>query len=198
MKKFSINLKDPRLRFPILVTLLTAGGIYYWYSQVFNPLLKDQNDLKKQLAAKQDTLRIIQALKPQLAQLREELTAAQHRLDSLKSIFPDQKEIPKLIREITSVASAAGITTTKFTPLPDIEREYYVENRYSLAVEGGYHNLAEFFAFLANFTLIINLSSVNISGVVTESASSPPDIYSERQPTTVKATFEMTTFSSKR
>lgn len=197
MKKISINLKDPRLRIPVLVTLLTAGAVYYWYSQMFTPLLKEQSGLKKQLSAKQDTLRIIQALKPQLAQLREELLAAQRRLDSLKSIFPDQKEIPKLIREITSVARASGITTTKFNPMPDVEREYYIENRYSIEVEGGYHDLAEFFAFLANFTLIVNLSTVNITGALDVTAT-PTDVYNGEQITTVKAMFEMTTFSSKR
>ena len=197
MKKISINLKDPRLRIPVLVTLLTGGTVYYWYSQMFTPLLQDQSNLKKQLIAKQDTLRIIQALKPQLAQLRNELAAAQHHLDSLKSIFPDQKEIPKLIREITSVARASGISTTRFNPMPDVEREYYIENRYSIAVEGGYHDLAEFFAFLANFTLIINLSSVNISG---NSAypTTPTETLGGEQIPTVKALFEMTTFSSKR
>jgi Tfp pilus assembly protein PilO len=197
MKKISINLKDPRLRIPVLVTLLTGGAVYYWYSQMFTPLLQDQSNLKKQLIAKQDTLRIIQALKPQLAQLRNELAAAQHHLDSLKSIFPDQKEIPKLIREITSVARASGISTTRFNPMPDVEREYYIENRYSIAVEGGYHDLAEFFAFLANFTLIINLSSVNISG---NSAypTTPTETLGGEQIPTVKALFEMTTFSSKR
>ena len=81
--------------------------------------------------------------------------------------------------------------------MPDVEREYYIENRYSIAVEGGYHDLAEFFAFLANFTLIINLSSVNISG---NSAypTTPTETLGGEQIPTVKALFEMTTFSSKR
>ena len=197
MKKFSINLKDPRLRVPLLVTLLTAGGVYYWYTQLFTPLLNDRKELKKQLTVKQDTLRTIQALKPQLALLRQELVSAQHRLDSLKSIFPDQKEIPKLIREITSVARASGIMTTKFNPMPDVEREYYIENRYSLSVEGGYHDLAEFFAFLANFTLIINLSTVNISANSGYVATETNDVNGYPMPTVV-AMFEMTTFSSKK
>jgi len=197
MKKVKINLKDPRLRVPLLMALLTGCGVYYWYTQMFTPLQKDRANLKQQLVAKQDSLRVIQALKPQLQLLREELVAAQQRLDSLKSIFPDQKEIPKLIREITSVARASGISTTKFTPLPDVEREYFVENRYSISVEGGYHELADFFAFLANFTLIINLSTMNIGTnplMSTETTNAPGE---DQAPTTL-AMFEMTTFSSKK
>ncbi len=200
MKKISINLKDPRLRVPALMALLIAGSVYYWYTSFFAPLRADQIRLQKQLKAKQDTLRVVQALKPQLTQIRGELAAAQRQLDSLKSIFPDRKEIPKLIREITSVARASGISTTKFNPMPDVEREYYIENKYSISVEGGYHELADFFAFLANFTLIINLSTMQITenpAYSTDADTTAFDGNGETLPT-VSAAFEMTTFSSKK
>jgi len=197
MKKLTINIKDPRLRVPALVLVIVAGGIYYWADTVFKPVKQEQQKLQTQLKAKQDTLRLIQALRPQLDQLRIELAAAQAHLDSLKSIFPDQKEIPKLIREITSVAHASGIRTTRFNPLPDVEREYYVENRYSISVEGGYHDLAEFFAFLANFTLIINLSTVSISTHPEYAKAEEGEMLSVKKPT-IASMFEMTTFSSKK
>ena len=196
MKKPSFNIKDPKFRIPLLIILIIGGGGYWWYDQIFSPLQKEHSELTANLKAGQDTLRVIQALKPQLAQLRNELAASQQNLDSLKSIFPDQKEIPKLIREITSVARASGIATTRFIPQPDVEREYYIENRYSIAVEGRYHDLADFFAFLANFTLIINLSSMHIAAHpdLTAAAGTPGyDLMS-----TVAASFEMTTFSSKK
>jgi type IV pilus assembly protein PilO len=196
MKKFSINLKDPRLRVPLLMLVIVAAGIYFWYDQMYTPLTTENAKLTRQLTAKKDTLRTIQALKPQLAQLRAELGMAQSKLDSLKSIFPDQKEIPKLIREITSVARASGITTTRFNPLPDVEREYYIENRYSIMVEGRYHDLADFYAFLANFTLIINLSSMHIATNPTLAMSGEESGYDHAS--TVVASFEMTTFSSKK
>lgn len=199
MKKFSFNFKDPAFRIPIIIVLLTGGGVYYWYDQFFTPMQEEYTSIQKQVKAKQDTLRVIQALKPQLEQLRRELFTAQHRLDSLKSIFPDQKEIPKLIREITSVARASGITTTKFNPMPDVVREYYVENKYSIAVNGGYHELANFFAFLANFTLIINLSDVHISALQNNrTPAAPEEAEKDAYEPTIMATFNMTTFSSKK
>lgn len=195
MKKFSINLKDPRVRVPAAIILLIGAGVYYWYSEIFTPIQTERMQLKTQLKEKQDTLRVIQALKPQLTLLKKELTLSQHKLDSLKSIFPDQKEIPKLLREITAVARASGISTTKFNPLPDVEKEYYIENRYAITVEGGYHALANFYAFLANFTLIINLSNMNITS---NPALASEDAEPGHNTTTSVAMFEMTTFSSKR
>lgn len=197
MKKISINLRDPRYRIPAVIILLVGAGVYYWFTETFTPIQQERIQLQSQLKQKQDTLRVIQALKPQLNLLKNEVAFSQRKLDSLKSIFPDQKEIPKLIREITAVARASGITTTKFNPLPDVEREYYIENKYAISVEGGYHALADFYAFLANFTLIINLSNMQIS-TLSEDKSKSIESCNGIQPATTVAMFEMTTFSSKR
>lgn len=195
--KLSVNLKNPKVRNPLIVLAITAVIALFWYQYFYAPSMETLVSLQKKEKQKQDTLRTILALKPQLDVLRMELTKSQVKLDSLKSIFPDHKEIPKLLREINAVARASGITTTRFNPLPDVEREYYVENRYNVTIEGGYHELAEFFAFLANFALIINLTSVNIAASQLNSAQAQDELM-ETTGMTVVSSFEMTTFSSKR
>ena len=195
--KLKLDLKNPRFRIPLLLLLITIAGGVLWYQQFYEPSRQIEVDLRNKIKTRQDTLRTIQALKPQRNILQEELILAQNKLDSLKSMFPDQKEIPKLIREITGVARASGITTTKFNPLPDIEREYFIENRYNIAVSGGYHELAQFYAFLANFTLIINLTSMNIAANPEFLTPHQEDSDLGGSPSVV-ASFEMTTFSSKK
>ncbi len=195
--KLSLNLKNPKIRNPLIVLAITAVIALFWHQYFYTPSMDTLISLQKKQKQKQDTLRTILALKPQLDVLRIELTKSQAKLDSLKSIFPDHKEIPKLLREINAVARASGITTTRFNPLPDVEREYYVENRYNVTIEGGYHELAEFFAFLANFALIINLTSVNIAASQLNLSQTQTELM-ETTGITVVSSFEMTTFSSKR
>jgi type IV pilus assembly protein PilO len=200
-KASKFDLKNPKLRVPILAVLLAIGMGGLWYQQFYTSAQQEVNDLERLRTAKQDTLRTVLALKPQLNVVREELRLSQIKLDSLKSIFPDQKEVPKLIRELTGVARASGITTTKFNPLPDVEKEYYVENRYNIAVIGGYHELAEFFAFLANFPLIINYSSMDISAnpeALNLYGGQDSSGLEKPLPPSIVSTFEMTTFSSKK
>jgi type IV pilus assembly protein PilO len=195
---FKLNLKNPKIRNSLIIALVGVGGIASWYNFIYI----DKNDALKKakinLNGKQKELNSILALKPQLNRIEEEITSAQHRLDSLKSIFPDRKEIPKLIREITGVARASGIAATKFTPRPDVQKEYYIENHYDLSIVGGYHDLARFFSFLANMPLIVNLSKVTIrrnprfeeSKIISEDHGSTVS--------TIVASFTMTTFSSKK
>lgn len=196
--KLKIDLKNPKYRNPLIVILITAVIVIAWEQYFYSSAKSTFTELQNKQKQKQDALRTILALKPQLNTLKQEHQKSQIKLDSLKSIFPDSKEVPKLLREINAVARASGITTTRFNPLPDIEKEYYVENRYNITIEGGYHELAEFFAFLANFPLIINLTSVNIVATSMNSVQQKNLESIENSGISVVSSFEMTTFSSKR
>ena len=193
-----IDLKNPRVRNILIIAALGLGGLLLWYQTVYVERQRSVDSLHRELERKQNELNSILALKPQLKKLEKDIALAQVRLDSLKSMFPDQKEIPKLIREITSVARASEIYTTRFNPLPDIQREYYVENRYDMTVAGGYHQLAEFYGFLANLPLIINLSNVSIKANGNLAQSKKEAEEHGGPVSSINASFQMTTFSSKK
>jgi type IV pilus assembly protein PilO len=195
---FKVDLKNPQVR---NVAIISAVGIllgFLWYQFVYTGINEEKSRLESELKKKQNELNNILILKPQLKTLEKDIAAASLRLDSLKSMFPDQKEIPKLIREITGVARASSIYTTGFNPLPDIQREYYVENRYDLSVTGGYHQLAQFFSFLANMPLIINLSNVSIQANPSLDQSKKDAEEHGTPITSIITKFQMTTFSSKK
>ena len=193
-----LNLKNPKLRNPLIIGIVGIAGVLVWHQMMYVEKNETLSKLKSILNGKQKELNSILALKPQLTRIREEIDGAQHRLDSLKSIFPDQKEIPKLIREITGVARASGISATRFSPRPDVEKEYYIENHYDLSIVGGYHDLARFYSFLANMPLIINFSKVVIktNPRIEESKKNAEDHGSAIH--SIVASFTMTTFSSKK
>jgi type IV pilus assembly protein PilO len=193
-----VDFKKPQVRNVLIIFAVGLVLGFLWYQFVYVGINEEKTRLESDLKKKQTELNNILILKPQLKTLEKDITAAGVRLDSLKSMFPDQKEIPKLIREITGVARASNIYTTRFNPQPDVQREYYVENRYDLSVTGGYHQLAQFFSFLANMPLIINLSNVSIHENPSL-AQSKKDAEEHGIPvTSITASFQMTTFSSKR
>lgn len=195
--KFKFDIKDPKVRNPLLVALLAGFLGFLWYDYSFRPLSENIAELNEQKEKKESELRTINALKPQLDKLRAETVLATSKLDSLKNIFPDQKEVPRLIREITAVNRKSDVVTTRFLPLPDVAQEYYVENRYNVTVAGDYHNLGDFFSYLANFQLIINLSGVTVSANPAYTKADPESPVREDAPSIV-ASFELTTFSSRR
>ncbi len=197
MAKAKFDLRNPNVRNPLIIFFIAVIVGYFYFDYMYKPNSEQISRLEKQRSAKDSELRTINALKPQLNRLRIEKAEATAKLDSLRNIFPDQREVPKLIRELTSFMRESDVVTTGFHPIPDVVKEYYVENKYRVAVAGNYHNLGQFFSNLANFQLIINLSSVTITANPNYSADRPENSMEPFVPSII-ATFEMTTFSSRR
>lgn len=193
-----IDIRSPKIQamFGIIIACIAIIGL--WYQYIIEEKRAKREDLKVTYQQKQNELNKINSMRPKLARLRKDNEQLQIQLDSLRSIFPDEKEIPKLIREITKVASKSGIFTNKFNPLPDVVREHYIENNYYLSVIGGYHELAVFFSYLAEFELKINLSNVAIRMNPGVTSSIKEFEIHGGSVKTVVSTFTMTTFSSKK
>ncbi|MDR2693010.1 MAG: type 4a pilus biogenesis protein PilO [Chitinispirillales bacterium] len=196
--KLKLDIKDPNVR----NVLIGVGTIlllsYLWFDSFYSPKMEEINALTERKEKIEAELLKINALKPQLERLRQEAIIMAAKLDSLKNIFPDQKEVPRLIREITAVNRRSGVITTRFTPMPDVEKEYYIENRYNVSMLGDYHNLGALFSYFANFQLIVNLDNVAISANPGYGGGGKgAGLYEEKQPT-VLAVFELTTFSSRK
>jgi len=199
-KKLKLDLKDPKVKSVLIVLAIILLGGYMWFDMVYNPLAEEIAMLEEQKEAAEAELLKINALKPQIQKLRQESAALEATLDSLKNMFPDGKQLPRLIRELTTVNRRSNVATTRFTPKPDVEKEYYIENKYDVAVTGNYHNLGALFSHMANFQLIINLSDVTINAnpQFGNRGSNLGDAVSNERMPSINATFEMTTFSSKR
>lgn len=193
-----INLRDRKVQIGLIILVAGIGGSVYWYNQMYEPQTVELAALRKKVDEKQQKLNTIKAMRPQLERIRAEIVAKRILLDSLKSIFPDQKEVPKLIHEITRLSNASNVLATTFNPMADVKREYYVENRYKLAMWGGYHDFATFLSRLANLRLIINLSEVKLLTHPDLSAAMGEDDAGGVPKNTIQATFTLTTFSSRR
>jgi type IV pilus assembly protein PilO len=198
MKKPLLDMSNPRVRIGLLILLIGLVGGWAYFHYVIGALEDRCEELQATHTRKREELVEITSMKRQLNVLRDEMARYELQLDSLRSKFPDRKEIPKLIREITRVARQARVSPKKFNPLPDNKREFYVENNYAMAVVGGYHELAVFFSHLANLPLIINLSDMKVT--TASGLTRKVRRFEEHGGAlhTVEASFKMTTFSSSR
>jgi len=190
-----INIRDRKVQTIAAIVVLGVLVAVGWYRYMYQPLRKDLVRLEADKKDKDTRLSAILAMKPQLEKIKAEIVAKGILLDSLKSIFPDEKEVPKLIHEITRLAQAANVHAVKFSPMADVKQEYYMENRYQITMWAGYHEFASFLSRLANLRLIINLGDVKLAthpAVSQATESDAPPAY------TVEAMFTLTTFSSRK
>ena len=85
------------------------------------------------------------------------------RLESLKNVLPEQKDVADTLRRLQGLATQSNLTLLRFTPATPRQQPQYAEVPYRLTAVGTYHNLALFFDRVSKFPRIINIGDVSIT-----------------------------------
>ena len=188
----NIDFKDKKNIYVIVVVVLILAAGYYIWDYVWNPYLAEKQRLESELQAAQSELDKINA------QLELMLVQAEKDFEKLKEMFPEEEKVPHRLQDLYSVLRSSGVQIQKFNPEGSSSREHYNENRYSIAVNSGYHMLGYLFAEIANFnypTEISNLKMSRYSGIAAEIQKAETHGWT---PITMSVTFNLTTYTSKK
>ncbi len=81
--------------------------------------------------------------------------------EALKEL-PNDREIPGLLKGISSMGKKVGLEVRKFQPLPENKREYVAEVPVALEVSGSYHEVALFFERLSKMNRIVYVQDLEM------------------------------------
>jgi type IV pilus assembly protein PilO len=161
----AINLSMSKLPWygpAVLFTALGLGAIgafYYLY----------QSPMNAEMAVREETLATLRAniskgmsTATKLPEFRAQVADLEARLDSLKAVLPEQKDVAELLRRIQTLATQSNLTIRGFKPMPTATKELHAEWPIQLQLDGTYHNLGMFFDRISRFSRIINVGDVEI------------------------------------
>ena len=81
----------------------------------------------------------------QLPAFRQQVTELSARLDSLRAVLPEEKDVSDLLRRLQTLATQSNLTIRSFKPAPIVQKETHAEWPIELELDGTYHNLGLFF-----------------------------------------------------
>lgn len=194
----NIDFKDKKNIFAIAIIAVILLVGYYMYDYVWNPFVLEREGLERDLQSAQAELDKINAKKHRVAELELQLVQAEKDFEKLKDMFPEEEKVPLRLQDLYSVLRSSGVQIQKFNPEGRSEREHYIENRYAIAVNSGYHMLGYLFAEIANFnypTAISNLKLNRYSGIAAEIQKAETHGWT---PITMSVSFNLTTYTSKK
>ena len=194
----NFDFKDKKNIYAIVVTVLILALGYYVYDYMWNPYVENRDRLERELASAQAELDKINAKKHRIAELEPQLVQAEKDFEKLKEMFPEEEKVPLRLQDLYAVLRSSGVQIQRFNPEGSSEKEHYIENRYSIAVNSGYHMLGYLFAEIANFnypTAITNLRLNRYSGIAAELQKAETHGWT---PITMSVTFNLTTYTSKK
>ena len=115
------------------------------------------------------------AITSRLPEFEAEVAELEGRLDILRTVLPERRDVANLLRQIQDLAIRSNLTIQGFTPQAVAARELpapHEEWPIRLQFEGTYHNVGLFFDRISKLSRIINVSGVSIR------ALEPPELNS--------------------
>lgn len=109
--------------------------------------------------AKRDEVKRRAANRAESERELEELTEA---LKKALRELPNDREIPELLKRISTAGKKAGLEMRKFQPLPEVAMSYYAEVPVSLEITGSYHEVAVFFDALSKLGRIVSVQDIKL------------------------------------
>ncbi len=148
----------------ILVGILCViAGLYLYlfflpWRDTMNVAKGELGKLTKELNESKAITRDLQKFKQEVERLNEELKRALTQL-------PNEKEIPEILKSISSLGKESNLEFTLFKPKPEVPQQFYAQVPIELTALGNYHNIGTFFDKVSKLPRIINVVDFNMARV---------------------------------
>lgn len=146
-----------------VVPLALIGFLGYYF--LLSSKMAEVQQLREEKAALEAKVLQGRAESRNLAGFEAKAKELEQRLIAAREKLPAEKEIPRLYRQISDLATQQGLAVSLFQPKPPQLQDYYAEVPILLTADAGYHQLGEFFEKLARLPRIVNLSDFKLQGI---------------------------------
>jgi type IV pilus assembly protein PilO len=152
----------PRIKLGIVVGIILLPLIVFYFSYYQQKAKKIQN-LNQQKVSLTQQLQEVKLKASDLAKFEKEMKEAEDLFFETAVLLPKEKEIPKLLKDISALGQTAGLDFLTFKPLADIPKDFYAEIPVTINVRGPYHNMGYFFDQVSKLERIVSVSNVKMS-----------------------------------
>lgn len=150
---------EPNRKLAILVAVPVLV-LFAYYAFLLGPRMTRTDALRDridEMLAERDRKQIETA---QLADREQEVAELDRKLETAITRLPDEKEIPELLSNISSLGRDSGLDILIFRQKPEGYQEFYAEVPVDMQVRGTYHQVASFFDEVAKLDRIVNVSNI--------------------------------------
>jgi Tfp pilus assembly protein PilO len=192
-----MNLRDPKNQLRIFVVVIFLVAIYLWATKIYTPFSQRLEQLQVEHENLGRKLNSVRQKAETLEALQKEYGELQAKYQTVQLLLPEKKEDESFLSQIHAAAQLTNSMVTKITPLGTVPSNFYDTNSYSIEVESSYHGLGRFFAMVANFPFIVNLSDLQLKSSTQTGGNLPNQPPKTEEDRSVEATVKMSTYNVK-
>jgi type IV pilus assembly protein PilO len=156
-----LKLPRPKKVVILAVILCALAALYLWRfflpgQEKLSMVQREASKLENELNNSKAIARDLQKYNEQVAKLNEELKNALTQL-------PNEKEIPEILKTISSLGKESSLEFTLIKPKPEQPQQFFANVPIDLVALGNYHNLGIFFDKVSKLPRIINVVDFNLA-----------------------------------
>ena len=151
-------------KFALLAAIAIVLLVAYWFA-IFSAKHEQLGAVNDQLSQLQVQLAENRTLAADLPRFKEELGKLDAELTEALRQLPNDKELPVLLTDITTLGKNAGLEFKDFIPQQEVKKGFYAEVPINISLRGGFHELASFFDELSRLDRIVNVENFSIDDV---------------------------------
>ena len=159
-----INKLPQNQKIALLASIAILLFVGYWFA-LFNAKREALTAANEQLSELQVQLAENRTLAADLPRFKEELGKLDAELTEALRQLPNNKELPVLLTNITTLGKNANLEFKDFIPQQEVKKGFYAEVPISISLRGGFHDLAKFFDELSRLDRIVNVENFSIDNV---------------------------------
>ena len=183
-----MDLKDPKIQKFLLGGLVVFLALYFWYARIYskNASLIEQKQV--QYENLMSDLKLVEMKAKSFEGLKEEYEKLLTRYHKVERLLPEEKQIPQLLMQMHSAASANQTGIIQIIPQDAVPMSFYNVSSFDIEIFGSYHNLGDFLSRIANFPFLANVSNVTITAQPQEGQTP------EQKENSITASLKLTTY----
>ena len=172
-----IELSKPK-KIGLLITLIVLVLALY-YTFLYAPQAASISDLTEQIT----NLRADQQKKKRIAanqgKLRQERSQLEGQLKEAIAKLPAQKEIPDLLRNISTKARESGLEIILFRPRGENYQDFYAEIPIDIVARGDFHSITAFFDEVGRMDRIVNVTNIELKTTKTKAQRETIEVFTQ-------------------
>ncbi|MFT5701051.1 MAG: type IV pilus assembly protein PilO [Desulforhopalus sp.] len=152
----------PRLKAAIVAVIFLLP-VAIFYLVYYQPKADKITSLNSQTVQLKKQVQEAKAKAANKEQFEKELAEVKIKFEEKAILLPKDKEIPKLLKDISALGRNAGLDFITFKPLADIPKDFYAELPVSINVRGPYHNMGFFLDQVSKLERIVSVTNIKMS-----------------------------------
>jgi len=156
-----LKLPTPKKVLILVVILCAIAGLYLYF--FFTPRQDDLNVAQRELTKLKSELSNIKTIARDLQKFNEQVAKLNEDVKKALTQLPNEKEIPEILKTISSLGKESNLEFTLFRPKPEQPQQFLVTVPIELVALGNYHNIGIFFDKVSKLPRIINVVDFNMT-----------------------------------